>query len=476
MLIPYRRSTFRILEGDHHRRWKSALPKDVPMPNDVSPVHQAPDSALAASQAEILDRGFLASKRWTKLIPIAFVTYSLAYLDRSNFSIAVAGGMKSDLSLSASLSALVGASFFLGYFFFQIPGAIYAERKSAVRLVFWSLIAWGALASLQGLLTSSTALIIVRFFVGVVEAAVLPAMVILLANWFTSKERGRANTYLILGNPITVMWLSAVSGYLVELTSWRGMFIIEGIPAVAWAFVFRYIMRDKPRDAKWLDAREAEAVEAAIAAEQAKIKPAGGYLKAMTSRNVLLLSAQYFLWSLGIYGFVFWLPSIVSAGAKSGIGLTGLISAIPYGLAAILMLVNSKASDRAGNRANFVWPWLALGAIAFYGSYLIGPNNFWWSFLLLAIAGGCMYAPYGPYFAYIPEFLPRQTAAASIALINSCGALGGFAGAYLIGWLNDSTGSTDASFLLMAACLGISAAIMPLVARINRVAATPVGI
>ena len=208
MLIPYRRSTFRISEGDHHRRWKSALPKDVPMPNDVSPVHQAPDSALAASQAEILDRGFLASKRWTKLIPIAFVTYSLAYLDRSNFSIAVAGGMKSDLSLSASLSALVGASFFLGYFFFQIPGAIYAERKSAVRLVFWSLIAWGALASLQGLLTSSTALIIVRFFVGVVEAAVLPAMVILLANWFTSKERGRANTYLILGNPITVMWLS----------------------------------------------------------------------------------------------------------------------------------------------------------------------------------------------------------------------------------------------------------------------------
>src|SRR6478609_4677926 len=178
------------------------------MPQEQSPASPTTDLALTASQAEILDRGFLASKRWTKLIPIAFVTYSLAYLDRSNFSIAVAGGMKSDLSLSASLSALVGASFFLGYFFFQIPGAIYAERKSAVRLVFWSLIAWGVLASLQGLLTSATWLIIVRFGVGVVEAAVLPAMVILLANWFTSKERGRANTYLILGNPITVMWLS----------------------------------------------------------------------------------------------------------------------------------------------------------------------------------------------------------------------------------------------------------------------------
>jgi sugar phosphate permease len=433
--------------------------------------HSSPTGSQKRHDPEPMDltqQGFLASKRWTKLLPIAFITYSLAYLDRSNFSIAVAGGMKSDLQLTAGISALIGASFFLGYFFFQIPGAIYAERKSAVRLVFWSLILWGALASLQGLLHSATWLIIVRFGVGVVEAAVLPAMVILLANWFTAKERGRANTFLILGNPVTVMWLSAVSGYLIEATSWRGMFIIEGVPAVLWAFVFRYIMRDKPRDAKWLAAREAEAVEAALEAEQANIKPAGGYKQALLSSNVLLLCLQYFLWSLGIYGFVFWLPSIVSAGAKTGIGATGLISALPYGLAAILMLLNSRASDKSGKRAAFVWPWLALGGVAFYGSYLVGTTNFTLSFTLLGIAGACMYAPYGPYFAYIPEFLPRQAAAASIALINSCGALGGFAGSYLVGWLNNSTGSTDASFLLMAGCLLTAAAIMPMVSRINR--------
>jgi len=430
------------------------------MPNDVSPVHPAPDSALAASQAEILDRGFLASKRWTKLIPIAFVTYSLAYLDRSNFSIAVAGGMKSDLSLSASLSALVGASFFLGYFFFQIPGAIYAERKSAVRLVFWSLIAWGVLASLQGLLTSSTALIIVRFFVGVVEAAVLPAMVILLANWFTSKERGRANTYLILGNPITVMWLSAVSGYLIELTSWRGMFIIEGIPAVIWAFVFRKMVADRPRDAAWLDPAERDAVESALAAEQAAIKPVRNWGAAMRSRNVVLLSVQYLLWSLGIYGFVFWLPTIVKAGSGQGIGLTGVISAAPYFLAVICMLLNSRASDRSGNRSRYVWPWLLLGAAAFYGSYLIGPGHFWLSFPLLVVAGAAMYAPYGPYFANISEFLPSNAAAPAIALVNSFGALGGFAGSYLVGWLDSTTGSSSASFLLMAISLAIASGIM----------------
>ena len=169
----------------------------------------------------------------------------------------------------------------------------------------------------------------VRFFVGVVEAAVLPAMVIFLSHWFTKGERGRANTFLILGNPVTVLWLSVVSGYLIELTSWRGMFIIEGIPAVIWAFVFRKMVADRPRDAAWLDPAERDAVESALAAEQAAIKPVRNWGAAMRSRNVVLLSVQYLLWSLGIYGFVFWLPTIVKAGSGQGIGLTGVISGRP---------------------------------------------------------------------------------------------------------------------------------------------------
>lgn len=399
-------------------------------------------------------------KRWGRLMPIVFVTYSIAYLDRSNFSIAVAGGMKESLDITAGLSALVGAMFFVGYFVFQIPGAVYAERRSVKKLITASLIAWGLLASVQGILTSAWALIVVRFLVGAVEAAVLPAMVIFLSHWFTKSERGRANTFLILGNPVTVLWLTVVSGYLIEATSWRWMFIIEGLPAIIWAIVFWKLIDDQPRDAKWLPAAELKHVEDGLAEEQKSLTPVNSYLEAFRSRNVIILSVQYFLWSLGIYGFVFWLPSIVKAGSGEGIGATGLISAAPYALAVICMWFNSRASDRSGKRAAYVWPWLVLGALAFYGSYLIGAGHFWLSFPLLVIAGACMYAPYGPYFAYIPEFLPRNVAGPSIALINSFGALGGFAGSYLIGWLNGATGSTSASFLLMAISLAVAALLM----------------
>jgi sugar phosphate permease len=424
-------------------------------------------SSAASSDVQHASPAKFTHKRWARLMPVVFVTYSLAYLDRSNFSIAVAGGMKEGLDITAGISALIGAMFFLGYFAFQIPGAIYAERRSVKKLIFVSLIAWGVLASVQGLLTSAWALIVVRFFVGAVEAAVLPAMVIFLSHWFTKSERGRANTFLILGNPVTVLWLTVVSGYLVEATSWRWMFIIEGLPAIIWAFVFWKLIDDNPRDAKWLPAAELKYVEDGLAAEQKAMTPVNSYFAAFRSRNVVILSVQYFLWSLGIYGFVFWLPSIVKAGSGEGIGTTGLISGAPYALAVVLMWFNSRASDRSGQRGKFVWPWLLLGALAFYGSYLLGPSHFWLSFPLLIVAGAAMYAPYGPYFAYIPEFLPRNVAGPSIALINSFGALGGFAGSYLIGWLNGRTGSSSASFLLMACSLA-AAALLMLAVRVKR--------
>jgi sugar phosphate permease len=120
----------------------------------------------------------LASRRWRRIIPIAFITYSLAYLDRSNYSLGAAGGLKEDLGITAGIAGLLGALFFLGYFLFQIPAAHYAEHRSVKRLIFWSLIAWGVFATAQGVIGWVWLLMVDRFLLGVVEAAVIPAMLI----------------------------------------------------------------------------------------------------------------------------------------------------------------------------------------------------------------------------------------------------------------------------------------------------------
>src|SRR6478609_899009 len=327
----------------------------------------------------------IAKKRWYRLIPVAFITYSLAYLDRANFGFAAAGEMAKDLHITAATSSLLGSLFFLGYFFFQIPGAHYAANKSAKKLIFWSLILWGALAAATGLISDITLLKVIRFMLGVVESAVMPSMIILLSRWFTKKERSRANTFLILGNPVTILWMSIVSGYLINAVGWRWMFIIEGVPAIIWAFFWWRLVEDKPADAKWLTQDDKQLLSAQLQKEQQGIKPVKNYAEAFKSRVVILLCLQHALWSIGVYGFVMWLPSIIKA-SNIDIIATGWLSSLPYLFAVIAMLCASYFSDKTLNRKMFIWPFLMIGAIAFYASYLIGADHFWISFALLVIA------------------------------------------------------------------------------------------
>ncbi|MBQ0351075.1 MFS transporter [Providencia rettgeri] len=394
-----------------------------------------------------------AMSRWWRIMPIVFITYSLAYLDRANYSFAAAAGINADLGISKGMSSLLGSLFFLGYFFFQIPGAIYAEKRSVRKLVFACIFLWGIFASLTGMVSNIPMLVIIRFSLGVVEAAVMPAMLIYISNWFTQPERSRANTFLILGNPVTVLWMSVLSGYLIQAFGWREMFIIEGVPAVLWAFFWWKTARDKPNQVNWLSQQEKDTLDKILSDEQKNIKPIRNYREAFKSRNVVLLCAQYFCWSIGVYGFVLWLPSIIRGASNLGMVETGWLSAVPYLAATLAMVLVSWASDKMHNRKLFVWPMLLLGAICFLGSYLLGSTNFWLSYMLLVIAGAAMYAPYGPFFAIIPEMLPKNVAGGAMALINSMGTLGSFFGSWFVGYLNGVTGSPSASYMFMGLAL-----------------------
>ena len=410
----------------------------------------------------------IAPSRWYRLIPVAFITYSLAYLDRANFGFAAAGEMAKDLHITAATSSLLGSLFFLGYFFFQIPGAHYASKKSAKKLIFWSLLLWGALAMATGLVSNIKLLIIIRFMLGVVESAVMPSMLILLSRWFTKSERSRANTFLILGNPVTILWMSILSGYLINAAGWRWMFIWEGLPAIIWAFFWWRLVNDKPAEANWLSQNEKKSLQDVLQEEQQAIKPVKNYAAAFKSRIVILLCLQYALWSIGVYGFVIWLPSIIKAAPEMSMIKTGWLSSLPYAFAIIGMLTSSYFSDKTLNRKIFIWPFLLVASFSFYGSYLIGTSNFYLSFVLLIIAGTAMYAPYGPFFASITEILPGNVTAGAIALINSLGALGSFAGSYIVGFLNGKTSGFGSSYIFMSGSLFLSALITLIAFKRNK--------
>ncbi|PWC09693.1 MFS transporter [Brenneria roseae subsp. americana] len=402
----------------------------------------------------------LAVKRWWYLMPIIFITYSLAYLDRANYGFAAASGIEVDLGITKGVSSLIGALFFLGYFFFQVPGAIYAVKRSVRKLIFVSLILWGFCAAATGMVSNIPTLMVIRFILGVVEAAVMPSMLIYISTWFTKEERSRANTFLVLGNPVTVLWMSIVSGYLINAYGWREMFILEGAPAIIWAFCWWILVRDKPSEVSWLSAQEKADLQAVMDNEQKNIKPVRNYGEALRSRNVIMLCAVHALWSIGVYGFMMWMPSIIKSAASMDIVSVGWLSALPYFAAIVTMLSVSWLSDKMQNRKLYIWPLLLIASAAFFTSYTIGNHHFWISYALLVIAAACMYAPYGPFFALIPELLPKNVSGVSIGLINSFGALGAFLGAWLVGYLNGITGNPSVSYSFMAIALLLSVVIM----------------
>jgi len=393
-------------------------------------------------------------------MPAVFVTYSLAYLGRSNFGFGAAAGLAAALKITESRAAFLGSVFFLGYFLFQVPAASYATRKSATRLVFFALISWGVLSALTGVIREFWLLALDRLLLGVAESLIFPAMLVLLTNWFTRAERSRANAILILGNPVTVTWMAAVTGYLIKAVGWQMTFILEGIPSVLWAFVWVLVARDRPRGVLWLSTECSEQLTTALELEQTVLPQSGSLSSALRVPGVILLCVQYFFWSFGVYGLVLWIPEMIRSGSSRKIETVGLLSAAPFLLGVILMLVVAYFSDRVLNRKVFVWPFLLLSGVAFFCSYATAGSHFWLAYAALIVAGGAMYAPFGPFFAIVPEMLPKNVAGEVMAMVNSCGALGGFAGTWLVGFLQALTGNSRAGYLVMSMSLMLAGGII----------------
>ena len=386
-------------------------------------------------------------------MPAVFVTYSLAYLDRANYGFGAAAGLAKTLNISDSRSAFLGSLFFLGYFLFQIPGAAYARRKSATRLVFVALLSWGVLAALTGVIREFWLLALDRLLLGVAESVIFPSILILLTHWFSRAERSRANAVFILGNPLTVLWMSAVTGYLIKAVGWQLTFVFEGIPSIVWALVWALVVRDRPHEASWMSKESCDRLERRLEMEQMALPPMANFRATLRLPGVVLLCVNYFFWSAGIYGFVLWLPTMIRLGSARGIETVGLLNAAPFLLAVILMLGVAHFSDRALTRKSYIWPFMMLSGVALFISYMTAGHSFWVAYAFLILAGAGMYAPYGPFFAIVPEMLPKNVVGEVIALINSCGALGGFAGTYLVGLLQALTGNSRAGYFFMSMSL-----------------------
>jgi sugar phosphate permease len=376
--------------------------------------------------------------RWLHIIPPTILVYIVAFMDRTNISFAMAGGMDKALGMTATTSGLAAGIFFVGYLFLQVPGGRIAERGSAKKFIAYTILAWGALAVLSGLVQNTTQLLIIRFLLGVAEGGVWPAVLTIISHWFPNEERGRANAYFLMNIPIASIITGPLSGWIITAYSWRAVFIVEGIIALALMFIWLPLISDRPEDAKWISEEEKEYINRKIREEQEAIsgkeirKVSIGEL--LSNPRVWKLILLYFFYQVGIYGFSLWLPTLLKSLTHTGMGGVGMLSTVPYIGAIAGLYIFAKLSDKTMNRRLYT----ALPMLGFAICLVLSvqtKNSIWVSFAFLSGCGIFLQSASSIFWTIPPILFSADMAAGARGVINALGNLGGFIGPYMVGWL-----------------------------------------
>jgi MFS transporter, ACS family, tartrate transporter len=395
-----------------------------------------------------------------RLLPLIVIIYFVAYIDRTNVSFA-ALTMNKDLGISAYIFGWGAGIFFLGYFLFEVPSNIILEKTGARIWIARIMITWGIISGAMAFTQGPVSFLVMRFLLGVAEAGFFPGMILYFTYWFPKSYRARVISALFIAVPGSNALAAIVSGAVLEmdgllgLAGWQWMFVVEAIPAVLLAFAVLALMTDRPAVATWLAPEEKEWLETRLQDERRRIESAGhlSLAQSLTDRRVLALSAIYFTIVTATYGITFFLPQIVKGIGLSNV-MTGLVTAIPYTIGTIGMLLWGASSDRRDERR---WHFCVACVLAAAG--LIGAGLFGSSFLALAFMSLATVGLYGSKPAFWPmpsTFLTGTAAAGGIALVNSIGNLGGYVGPFIVGWIKDATGSFETGLYFLAACALLS--------------------
>lgn len=391
--------------------------------------------------------------RWKRIIPVAMLVYIISFMDRTNISYAFAG-IGEEFHVGKADQGFAGGIFFIGYTLFQIPGGMLATYWSAKKSVGIMILLWGAAAIWCGLARSFDELVLARFALGLAEGGVWPAILVLINNWFPVSERARAYSFWMMNLAIASIITQPLSGFIVEMTSWRTMLLVEGVlPFILAAPVWWLMIADKPRDAAWCSAAERDFIETSFAADNARQKSGSTFRQILAEPVVWQLVAVSFLIQVGFYGLNMWLPSLLKALTETGYGAVGLIATLPYFTAIVFMWVNGSMADRNRLYQRHVLISLVVAALSLVASVLIGQSSVVLSvvFICLAIGGALSYE--GPFWAAVSRAFPLLAAGGAGGLINAVGNLGGFLGPRLGGTLLDMGGG---QFVVPAAALAAS--------------------
>ncbi|PRA26241.1 MFS transporter [Pseudomonas poae] len=416
------------------------------MPTSLAPAN--PD-AIAALYHKV---------NW-RLLPLLFIGYVFAYLDRINVGFAKLH-MQSDLGLSDAAYGAGAGIFFIGYVLFELPSTLMLPRVGARKTFSRILVLWGITSACMLFVRDVPTFYAMRFLLGVFEAGFAPGMIYYLSRWYGPNRMARAIAIVfiagpmggILGGPLSA-WLITTFAGVGGLAGWQWMFLIEGLPCVFLGVLMYCVLSDRPADAPWLSAAEKRLLDAELGTASAQ---GHSFRAVLRDPKVYVLASAYFCIIFSIYAMSFWLPAIIQALGVHDTRQLGWYAAIPYVGAALGMYWIGRRSDRLGERRLHCAIPAASGAILLILYPWMG-GNLLACMTLLTLSISLMFMAYTVLWAMPSEHIKGDAAAGGIALINTIGLSGGFWGPAMIGWAKTATGSLNTGVVAVG-CVFLCAA------------------
>ena len=418
-------------------------------------------SRVAAQTSRNIAADSLYTKIAWRIIPLLFICYIVAYIDRVNVGFAKLQ-MMGDLKFSDSVYGFGAGVFFLGYFLFEVPSNVILHKVGARVWICRVLVTWGIISGCTALVKSPWQFYTIRLLLGIAESGFFPGMILYLTYWFPSHRRAKMVAMLMAGIPVSGMIGGPVSGYILHffeksqgVAGWQWLFILEAIPAVILGLLILLCLDDRVANATWLTEDEKAVVVAEIG-EEAGVKTHRTILSVFTSPRVWLMGAIWFGIEMGSYAVGFWQPTIISQTGVKDTFNVGLLTTMPYTLALISMILIGRHSDRIRERR---WHVVVPSIIAAFGFVLCtragSSTTVAMIGLTMAVVGVITALPM--FWALPTSFLDGTAAAAGIALVNCTGNLGGFFSPTIIGFLKTHTGTLNSGLFLVAGCMMASA-------------------
>ena len=422
------------------------------------------DDRLAGGSADALEQRTMG-KVTKRLVPFLMLCYFIAYLDRVNVGFAGAS-MRGDLGLSAAAFGGAAGIFFIAYFFFEVPSNLALDRFGARMWIARIMFTWGLISGAQAFVVGETSFNVVRLLLGIAEAGFFPGIIFYLTLWFPSQYRARIVGLFMFAIPISTVIGSPISGLILNLDGaaglhgWQWVFLIEAIPALVMSVACFLYLTDRPNNAHWLAPEEARWLQNRLDGERAirESRNKHSWFQAITDWRVIAFGFVYMALNTPQYGLSFFLPQIVKEfGGLSNVEV-GFVTAIPYAVGAIGMILWSRHSDKTGERKwHVVIPFVCMVVGLMLAASAGSPSV---KMLCLCIAGFGFFSILPCFWTMPTALLSGTGAAAGIAAVNSIGNLGGYFGPQVFGLLKDKTGTDIASLMFLAACAVAGACIV----------------